>query len=326
LSAELEVAVEAVVAASRLCAAAQRGREEVVAATKADRSPVTVADYGSQAIVCRALAAAFPGDAVLAEEHSAELLAEGGPELGAALVSAVRGSLDPGAQLPAICEWIEHGRGGSSERKWILDPVDGTKGFLRGGQYAIALALLEGGELRLGVMGCPNLMCEDQRGCLFTAERGAGAFEAPLSDPARRRPITASSAARTADLVFVESVESAHADHDAHARIRESLGAAREPLRMDSQGKYGVVARGEADVYLRLPNPNTPEYRQKAWDHAAGALVVAEAGGRATDVFGRELDFASGARLVKSRGAVATGDACHGAVIEAIAAVLKAGA
>jgi 3'(2'), 5'-bisphosphate nucleotidase len=306
-------------AAASLTAAVQARREQVAAADKADRSPVTVADYGSQALVCRLIAERFPDDGVLAEEHSGELLVSGGHELGPPLVAAVGAALGSRTSLQEVCAWLEQGRGTAGGRRWILDPVDGTKGFLRGGQYAIALALLEAGQLRLGVLGCPNLSCGQEVGCLLFAERGGGAFQAPLSAPSRRERITVAEAGRTSELVFVESLESGHADHDAHARVCAALGAAREPLRMDSQAKYAAVARGDASAYLRLPNPRTPEYRQKAWDHAAGALIVSEAGGRVTDIRGEELDFTSGPTLVRNRGVVATGGGCHREVIAAIA-------
>ncbi len=210
----------------------------------------------------------------------------------------------------------------------MLDPVDGTKGFLRGEQYAVALGLLEDGELRLGVLGCPRMTPRrgDGHGCLFAAARGEGAFESPLADTSGREPVRVSAAKPAAQLVLVESVESGHADHGAQSRVRELLGAKAGALRLDSQAKYGAVARGEADVYLRLPNPKTPDYREKIWDHAAGALIVAEAGGRVTDVAGRELDFTRGERLLENRGAVATGAGCHDAVIEAVRAALGGGA
>jgi 3'(2'), 5'-bisphosphate nucleotidase len=320
---ELELATTAVAQAAQLCSAVQNQRDEVAAATKQDRSPVTVADYGAQALICRLLAEHFPDDRVLAEEHSADLLAEGGSELSAALVAAVSKTLGTSASLEEICGWIEHGRGCDSSRSWILDPVDGTKGFLRGGQYAIALALLEGEQLSLGVLGCPNLALGDGLGCLLYARRGRGAFQAPLSDTSKREDISVAAAGSPSELVFVESVESAHADHGAHAKICELLGAKREPLRMDSQAKYAAVARGDASVYLRLPNPKTPEYRQKAWDHAAGALLVTEAGGRVTDIFGQQLDFTAGPTLANNRGVVATSGHCHHAVIQAVTATQK---
>lgn len=313
---ECEFAVRAVSAACRLSAAVGAGREGIAAAAKGDRSPVTVADYGAQAAVCRMLADEFPADRVIAEESSAELAKD--PAVAAALLDAVRASFAPDASLDEIRAWIEHGRASRAARAWILDPVDGTKGFLRGGQYAVALALAVKGRVELGVLGCPNLDAGNKKGCLFIALRGAGAWQAPLDDPGARVPLHVS---EDPALVFAESFESGHTDHDLHRRIAERLGAAAEPLRLDSQAKYGLVARGEASAYLRLPSPATPDYREKVWDHAAGALLVEEAGGRVTDIHGAELDFTKGQRLTANRGAVASNGRCHRAIIEAIAAL-----
>jgi len=78
------------------------------------------------------------------------------------------------------------------------------------------------------------------------------------------------------------------------------------------------VARGEAALYLRLPSPQQPDYRERIWDHAAGALIVEEAGGRATDALGRPLDFAQGRRLSRNRGVIVSNGHLHTAVLEAI--------
>ena len=63
---------------------------------------------------------------------------------------------------------------------WTLDPIDGTKGFLRGEQYAVCLALLVDAKVQVGIMGCPNLPLDASKpdgpkGCLFIAVRGHGA-------------------------------------------------------------------------------------------------------------------------------------------------------
>lgn len=74
---------------------------------------------------------------------------------------------------------------------WTLDPIDGTKGFLRGEQYAVCLALIVDAEVKLGVMGCPNLPVdwskpEGERGCLFVAVRGQGSQQVPtILNPTR---------------------------------------------------------------------------------------------------------------------------------------------
>ena len=167
-----------------------------------------------------------------------------------------------------------------SERFWTLDPIDGTKGFLRGDQYAIALALIVDGEVKLGVLGCPNLAqkLDDPQVAIvaayFVAERGAGTRMLSLDGQSSEQIRISQTIHR-----FAESVESTHSDLDAHAQIAQQVGIVDPPIRMDSQVKYGVLARGEASVYIRLPNPMTPDYRECIWDHAAGLIVVEEAGG-----------------------------------------------
>jgi 3'(2'), 5'-bisphosphate nucleotidase len=125
------------------------------------------------------------------------------------------------------------------------------------------------------------------------------------------------------ELRFCESVEAAHSSHDNAARVTAHLAVTATPVRMDSQAKYGVVARGEADAYLRMPNRRG--YAENIWDHAAGALVVTEAGGTVTDIAGRPLDFSRGAKLVMDAGVVATCGPAHDAVIGAIRALGLAG-
>ncbi|NJO20524.1 MAG: 3'(2'),5'-bisphosphate nucleotidase, partial [Spirulinaceae cyanobacterium RM2_2_10] len=75
---------------------------------------------------------------------------------------------------------------------------------------------------------------------------------------------------------------------------------------------------GQAALYLRLPSPKTPDYREKIWDHAAGALVVEEAGGRVTDMHGQPLDFSLGAKLVNNQGIVASNGVIHEQVLAAL--------
>jgi len=87
---------------------------------------------------------------------------------------------------------------------------------------------------------------------------------------------------------------------------------------MDSQAKYGIVARGEATVYIRVPSPSDPHYREKIWDHAAGALIAKEAGGKVTDILGRPLDFSCGLRLEKNRGILVTNGVLHETILKVL--------
>jgi 3'(2'), 5'-bisphosphate nucleotidase len=117
---------------------------------------------------------------------------------------------------------------------------------------------------------------------------------------------------------FVESVEAGHGDHDRQQAIASAVGITQPSLRMDSQAKYGAVARGDAVLYLRLPSPKSPNYREKIWDHATGTLIVEEAGGKVTDMHGKPLDFAYGYLMENNRGVVVSNGAIHEVVIEAL--------
>ena len=157
-SEELNAAKEAVAKAASLCSEAQADLKSIGALDKADKSPVTIADFGAQALVLNSLAKAFPNDPATGEEDASELLIPENTKLLEEIVRRVR-QVEPSLNQLSIISAIERGShpGGGSGRFWTLDPIDGTKGFLRGDQYAIALGLIENGEVVAGVLGCPNL-------------------------------------------------------------------------------------------------------------------------------------------------------------------------
>lgn len=287
---------------------------------KEDRSPVTVADFASQALICRTLRAAFPHDPIVAEE-STETLRE---ESNAALLQKIVGHiahLHPEAGSEEVCAWIDYGTGAPARRFWTLDPIDGTKGFLRGEQYAVALALIVDGEVVVAAMACPNLEVQPGRpaagiGAVFSAISGAGATCTPLAGGAETK-VRVNATADPARALYCESVESGHSSHDRSQRVAVAAGFTREPVRLDSQTKYAVVARGEADVYWRFARK---DYREKIWDHAAGALVCTEAGGRVTDLEGKSLDFSCGRLLERNRGLIVSNGALHERVLNAVRA------
>ena len=317
---EITVAIEAVRNAAKLCTAVQ---SEMTPDTiqKKDKSPVTLADFGSQAIVCRILGDSFPTDPIVAEEASAVLRQ---PENGALLDRLTRHveSVVPGAASDEILTWID--RGGQAkfgERFWTLDPIDGTKGFIRGEQYAISLALIVEGTVKVAVLGCPNLSTglshSGDFGAVFAAIRGGGAVQLPQEKGAEtEHRIEVSELTDITGTRFCESVEKAHSSHEGSAAVATHLEIEAQPVRLDSQAKYAWVARGDADAYLRLPRSS--DYQEKIWDHAGGALIVEEAGGRVTDINGRPLDFGRGATLSKNRGVVASNGRVHDDILEAI--------
>ncbi len=309
------------------CEIARRVQSEITetgnAITKVDRSPVTIADLAIQAVVSRRLGDRWPKDPLLAEEDLAPL--DEDPNLAMRVLEVARSAyadLDEGALRNAL------GRGdheGGSSRYWVLDPVDGTKGFLRGDQYAIALALVDGGQVVVGALGCPNLGPEypfdgPTNGTVYSAEIDAGSSMLVLGAPGAAQ-VTVDAISDSAQARFCESVEAAHAAHSVQGRIAAALGISAPPVRIDSQCKYAVVARGDASIYLRLPRDR--HYREKVWDHAAGVLVIEEAGGRVSDLDGSPLDFSAGRYLARSHGIVATNGRLHDQVLAACREVLE---
>jgi 3'(2'), 5'-bisphosphate nucleotidase len=320
----LEPARRAVAAAVAVTRAVQADLNAVRRITKDDKSPVTVADFAAQAVVALRLGATLGHLDLIGEESSAALRAPDAAPLLEAVTNAVR-TAERGVSAAEVLAAIDRGaHDASAEAYWTLDPVDGTKGFLRGGQYAISLAYIARGEVVLGVLGCPNLSLDfarpfdapDPHGCLVHAVAGSGAWCVPADEPgAAPVRLQAASGRPLPELSVCESVEAGHSRHDETARLLDSLGARGIPARLDSQCKYAVVARGQADAYLRLPTAKS--YVEKIWDHAAGALIAAEAGAIVTDIRGLPLDFGRGATLSANAGIICAGAEYHGALLDA---------
>ncbi len=317
---EKKVAVAAVTAAAIVC---EKVRATMVpeAIEKKDKSPVTVADFGAQAVVCKSLVESFPDDPVVGEEDAAELKTSEMAERLKQVTSYVQAVI-PSASPDEVISWIDHGNGKVASRYWTLDPIDGTKGFLRKDQYAVALAMVADGEIKVGVLACPALTLELKNGpttgILFVAVRGEGATMQAI-DGGMPETIKVTSSEDKEHFRFVESVESGHGDQSLQSAIAQAAGVTTESMRMDSQAKYGAVASGNAVLYLRLPSPKYPGYQEKIWDHAAGVIVVEEAGGRVTDMYGETLDFSKADRL-STTGVVVSNGEIHDKVLAALKA------
>lgn len=317
--------------------------------TKDDESPVTIGDFGAQALINHAIKYNFPEDEIMAEEEAGTLTEN--PKLVDLVWDRVKisnlNSPDAQAVLGGpiksthnMLQAIAHGNsnGGRKGRIWVLDPIDGTKGFLRGGQYAICLALIVDGQVKIGVLGCPNLKPIDvasilldsnpdqrdvnEKGILLSAIEGQGAVRRTLglgglekSSSIRMRLVKDISKA-----IFCESVDASHSSHENQGKIAAELGLSEPSIRMDSQAKYASLAMGMADIYLRLSVNSS--YQEKIWDHAAGNIIVREAGGEISDTLGHRLDFGQGRTLVNTKGIIASSREIHQKVINAIQKVL----
>jgi 3'(2'), 5'-bisphosphate nucleotidase len=319
-STTIDAAVRAVQRASLLTTAAQGRLLAGDTLTKGDDSPVTVADFAAQAVVCATLQEHLSNLRLVGEEDATDLTGSEQLSMLDGVTDLVGGAMARTVDSSQVLEWVGLGSAAATgDRYWTLDPIDGTKGFLRGDQYAIALALIEEGEVVLGVLGCPNLPNPDgTTGALFVAANGEATVS--LGGSERRVPVAVDAVADVSRARFCESVESGHSDQSQSAEIARILGIETAPYRVDSQCKYGAVARGDASIYLRLPT--RADYVEKIWDHAAGKFVVEQAGGRVTDVEGVDLDFGRGAGLSANSGVIATNGRFHDVVVEAVQSVL----
>lgn len=219
-----------------------------------------------------------------------------------------------------LCDWIDRGRGAPSKTFWTLDPIDGTRGFLRGGQYATALALVRDGELRIATLACPNLRgsgaLAQRGGILVLAVKGKGCWGTALEGEDRWVPFKVSECRDPRQARVLESVEMNHRNGDRSRRFRDALGIQQDPLKLDSQAKHVVLAMGGAEIFFRTLPPHQLERREKIWDVAPGALAIEEAGGRVTDLEGRPLDYGCGEVLSRSPGFVATNGFLHEIVLD----------
>ncbi|PQQ11879.1 PAP-specific phosphatase HAL2-like [Prunus yedoensis var. nudiflora] len=328
---ELDVAVRVVHMACSLC---QRLQQGIVSAgsdlvkSKEDDSPVTVADWSVQATVSWILSEFFGSQnvSIIAEEDVQTLSKADSASLVEAVVNTVNeclsGAPKYGLKSPPkalntsqVLEAISrcNSVGGPKGRHWVLDPVDGTLGFVRGDQYAVALALVEDGKVVIGVLGCPNYPMKKEllsyhyqyhetmsrlsppsddmweRGCVMYAKRGSG--EAWMQPPI------------TGDKKFVWPNS---------ARLVQ-----KSALRVYSMVKYAAIARGDAELFMKFARTG---YKEKIWDHAAGVVIVEEAGGVVTDAGGRPLDFSKGPYLEGlDRGiVVCSGATLHEKIIDAV--------
>ena len=329
----LDAARHAVAAASIVCRSVQDALDDVRAMTKDDKSPVTVADYASQAVVGYALRERLGQVNLVAEEASNFLRDPDNALFLAATLAAVREVWEDATEQ-SVLEAIDIGAGDTDHRAfWTLDPIDGTKGFLRNQQYAVALGYIEDGAPTIGVMGCPNLPVDlseplderDPHGCMYLAVKNEGVYETRCdTDKGELIRITRLDHEPGDEITVCGSVEAAHSNQDDTARILEwiqaqGLAHPGEPARLDSQCKYAVVARGQADAYLRLPTRKG--YVERIWDHAAGCCIANESGAVVTDILGRNLDFSHGRGLEKNAGIVCAPPRVHDMMIRAIDAL-----
>ena len=234
-----------------------------------DIEPVTQADRMANELIVNGLKIEFPSDGILAEE-----------------------SVDTERRL-------------SKSRVWMVDPLDGTNGFIDGnGDFAVQIGLVEDGEPVVAVVYQPLSRV------LYRAVARHGAW---IERPQRETERAAVSDRKT----FAEMRLAASRSHRSPRmnKVVQRLGF-REEVQRGSVGiKIGLLIEQQCDVYIHL-SPRT-----KQWDTCAPQLILTEAGGRLTDLFGRPLNY--NVRDVNNRnGLVASNGAAHDRIIETLAPLL----
>jgi 3'(2'), 5'-bisphosphate nucleotidase len=228
--------------------------------------PVTAADRRANELIVQGLAASFPADRIISEE------------------------------LPSTPSEM------AAPRLWLVDPIDGTKDFIRGGDgFAVMIGLVIDGVPVLGVVHQPTL----DRTFFATPDGGAhvlikGALE----------PLAVSTVATAGEARLVASASHRTADID---RVKTTLGIDNE-MNVGSVGvKLCLIAHGVRDLYVN------PAAKTKAWDTCAPEAILVGAGGRLTDVFGAAIDYRT--ELAHQRGLVASNGVIHDEVVRKLASL-----
>ncbi|MBA0565646.1 hypothetical protein Golob_010511 [Gossypium lobatum] len=316
---ELEAAVEAVERACRLCVDVQRSLFSVEGRIieKKDQTPVTVADFGVQALISLELSKSFPSIPLVAEEDSGFLRSN---NLVDPVVSAVSDHMSFNKKSLShddVLEAIDRGgknafaMGTKPATYWILDPIDGTRGFVKGSQalYVVGLSLLVEGEIVLGVMGCPNWVVDATYkstthaqsyrnsspglGIIMVAHVGCGTWKKRLKNMLDSSTKISSDWTRcfvdgfclVSDARFCipesQTWESLPLSVLYKARIDDDNVGDKEICLLSafcgSLCKYLMVASGRASVFILRARS---EKLIKVWDHAVGMICVHEAGGK----------------------------------------------
>lgn len=234
-----------------------------------DREPVTQADKLANEIIVKRLAREFPEDGILAEE-----------------------SVDTERRL-------------GKSRVWMIDPLDGTTGFIDGnGDFAVQIGLAENGECVLGVVYQPLT------GVLYRAVRGGSAWiERPEAEPEQAR------VSNHIDLATMRLAASRSHRSPRMDKVVQKFGVKQEVRRGSVGIKVCLIVEQQCDLYVHL-SPRT-----KQWDTCAPEIILQEAGGKLTDLFGRPLRYNS--REVQNRnGIVASNGVAHQKIIDALGPLL----
>jgi len=307
---ELRAVAEIARSAARVCralAAQLKEDGQLAVVDKDDLTPVTLVDFVLQALISSALRREFPQDGFLAEESGATLADQ--PELRQRLLRYAQQYIDPQmdeSALPALLDAREasstqHGDAQRMHRTWVVDPLDGTRGFVSGKGFCIGIALIDShGSAQLAGLAAAR---DDSHMSIYVAQRNVGCFELlPNAEQSRRVVLD-----RSKSSGFLQSdVSNASAwtlSLSAYAKQAGwcplPFGSAINPPRRLCCGsliKYAALLDGSVELFVQLDADVGRGERPgwKCWDHAAGVLCVEAAGGFVLDGEGGAIRFNHG--------------------------------
>ncbi|SMR58475.1 unnamed protein product [Zymoseptoria tritici ST99CH_1E4] len=350
-SIHLQTALLAVQHSATLTSNLQKTSLSTGTLSKSDFSPVTIGDFAVQALLTCSLRTAFPSAAFLAEESAADLREN--PALLAAVFALIQkyapAFISSGLSVPSseeeVLELLD--LGGTTTRSdqeslWVFDPIDGTKTFLTGQQYAINCAYLEHGVEKIGIIGCPNLEMstldpstpapsEDAidpsgLGCVIHAVRWEGTWVRPLRrDGVLEEPTKVprhGDEKQVKDLVWSDCEGYTSTILDLHRQVAAKLDTPWPGVDLfSSLMKYAVLGLGRASVVVRIFKYTS--WRSNMWDHAGGILIFEEAGGKVTDLDGKAIDFSQGRKMAANYGLVCAPSSVHAHVLQVASEVME---
>jgi 3'(2'), 5'-bisphosphate nucleotidase len=216
-----------------------------------------------------------------------------------------------------------------------MDPIDGTATFLKGEQYAVSLALVEDGKEVVGVLGCANLkpvddtvaestIDKDGLGLMLTAVRGQGTTirKMDFSGLQPAQPLdSVAKASSPAEAQIINYSSGSTSRHDLIRKLASSFGAKFPNIELySSHIRYAALLVGGGDFQLRIPSSD--DVVMHIWDHAGAQLILTEAGGKVTDLDGKDMDFGAGRDLSRNNGLLAARQGIHAAVLESMKKIL----
>ena len=226
-----------------------------------------------------------------------------------------------------VCDLIDSGGGDPPASLWTLDPIDGTKGFLRHEQYAVALAFIRDGRVELGVLGCPEL--EDGRrpelngaGSIVAATSGLGAWTRPIDGDGDWKKLTVSEQSKPTNARLLRSVEKAHTNTDEIGQLAGPLGCQHpgqslwiaKPSMRSSRQAWAISWCG----YSPRRSPTTAK---RFGIRRPGRSSSPRPAAKSPTSTATSLDFSCGRTLAENRGILATNGHLHKAVLAALKAI-----